>query len=105
MSTQMLNDRTFEAGNVAKVKASPASMTYGGVIAKTLVLLVLTVIAALALAAFTTGYVAKPFRIPSESMQNTLRCSPCQAVGARSVNRFSSVLPSDARSTRANWRQ
>ncbi len=46
MSTQMLNDKTFEASNVAKVKASPASMTYGGVVAKTLVLLVLTVIAA-----------------------------------------------------------
>jgi uncharacterized YccA/Bax inhibitor family protein len=42
----MLNDKTFEASNVAKVKASPASMTYGGVVAKTLVLLVLTVIAA-----------------------------------------------------------
>jgi uncharacterized YccA/Bax inhibitor family protein len=42
----MLNDRTFDAGNVAKVKASATSMTYGGVIAKTLVLLVLTVIAA-----------------------------------------------------------
>ena len=46
MSTQMLNDKTFEASNVAKVKASPASMTYGGVVAKTLVLLVLTLIAA-----------------------------------------------------------
>jgi len=46
VSTQMLNDRTFDASNVAKVKASPASMTYGGVVAKTLVLLILTVIAA-----------------------------------------------------------
>ena len=46
MSTQMLNDKTFEASNVAKVKTSPASMTYGGVVAKTLLLLVLTVIAA-----------------------------------------------------------
>ena len=46
MSTQMLNDKTFDASNVAKVKASPASMTYGGVVAKTLVLLVLTLIAA-----------------------------------------------------------
>jgi len=46
VSTQMLNDRTFEAANVAKVEATSSSMTYGGVIAKTLVLLVLTVIAA-----------------------------------------------------------
>jgi uncharacterized YccA/Bax inhibitor family protein len=42
----MLNDRTFEASNVAKVKPSAATMTYGGVVAKTLVLLVLTVVAA-----------------------------------------------------------
>src|SRR4051812_15090634 len=42
----MLNDRTFQAPNVAKVKATPSSMTYGGVIAKTLVLLVLTIVAA-----------------------------------------------------------
>jgi uncharacterized YccA/Bax inhibitor family protein len=46
VSTQMLNDKTFEASNVAKVKTSPASMTYGGVVTKTLVLLVLTLIAA-----------------------------------------------------------
>jgi uncharacterized YccA/Bax inhibitor family protein len=42
----MLNDKTFESSNVAKVKASPSSMTYGGVVTKTLVLLVLTLIAA-----------------------------------------------------------
>jgi hypothetical protein len=35
----MLNDRTFETANVAKVKATSSSMIYGGVIAKTLVLL------------------------------------------------------------------
>lgn len=46
MSTQMLNDRTFETGNIAKVKATTSSMTYGGVVGKTLVLLVFTVIAA-----------------------------------------------------------
>ncbi len=46
MSTQMLNDRTFETSSVAKVKATTSSMTYGGVITKTLVLLVFTVIAA-----------------------------------------------------------
>jgi uncharacterized YccA/Bax inhibitor family protein len=42
----MLNDKTFETSNVAKVKASSSSMTYGGVVSKTLVLLVLTLIAA-----------------------------------------------------------
>src|SRR5262245_38978836 len=42
----MLNDRTFEAANIAKVPASTKSMTYAGVVAKTIVLLVFTVIAA-----------------------------------------------------------
>ena len=46
MSTQMLNDRTFDAANVAKVPASAKTMSYGGVVSKTLVLLVFTVIAA-----------------------------------------------------------
>lgn len=46
MSTQMLNDSTFDAGNLAKVPAAARTMSYGGVVSKTLVLLVFTVIAA-----------------------------------------------------------
>jgi uncharacterized YccA/Bax inhibitor family protein len=42
----MLNDNTFDAANVAKVSASTHSMSYGGVVLKTLFLLVVTVIAA-----------------------------------------------------------
>ena len=44
MSTQMLNDGTFDAANVAKVPASTKTMSYGGVVSKTLVLLIFTVI-------------------------------------------------------------
>ena len=35
---------------------------------------IVTIVAALALAWFVQGYLVKPFRIPSGSMENTLRC-------------------------------
>lgn len=46
----------------------------------------LTVAAALALAFFVSGYLVKPYRIPSESMENTLRCRDRVLVDRLSFN-------------------